>query len=258
MSRRKTILILWILLLGCVDLPAQTSLELASKTDFYIASGGRALITRAEYLNRYRGDNSFQASNAVEVTMRHLNDTAIVDDQRNKAAASDKPKTMGPVTSISLVFSRPIFDLSFGTFSAADSAQIRDAIAKFRQWNTESASSVVGTELRRPFPMTLSWPVAMEVNGKVTLTEQPLLFLRDRKGESFMLMDKDKAFPAGMEKRLASTGAAAGEAAIGATNAKVTYIDHWMSTEDLSLFEAALDKVDALLKQNRVAIQKLQ
>ena len=259
---------LGILLLAGLDLPAQTSLELSSKTDFYVAPVSGVLMTRAEYLKRYRSDNRFQASNAVEISVRHLNDTATVDDQRNKAAANDLPKTKGPVTSISLVFSRPIFDSSFGAFSAADLVQIRGAIAKFSQWNTESASSVVGTELRRPFPMTLSWPVAMESNGTVTLTEQPLLFLRDQKGDSFLLMDKDKSFTAGMEKSRASTGAEGGATEGGATeggateggatNVKVTYIDHWMSADDLAVFEATLDKVDLLLEQNRAVIQKLK
>jgi len=183
------------------------------------------------------------------------------------------------VTSISLVFSRPIFDTGFGTFSAADMAQIRQALAKFRQWKTESAASPVGTEIRRPFPQTLLWPVAIEANNAVTLTEQPLLFLRDQKGAAFLLLDRDKAFPGGMEKVTTTTtagGAAAGAAgaapAAGAAGggaapaggagaggkAKVTYVDHWMSDGDVAIFEATLDKVDELLRQNRAAIQKLQ
>ena len=196
---------------------AQTPLELGSKTDFYVVPGGGKLMTRNEYVSRYRSDNSFQASNAVEVSVMHFNDTATVGDQRKKASPKVQPKTKGPVTSISLVFSRPIFDTGFGTFSAADMAQIRQALAKFRQWKTESAASPVGTEIRRPFPQTLLWPVAIEANNAVTLTEQPLLFLRDQKGAAFLLLDRDKAFSGGMEKVTATT--TAGGAAAGAAGA---------------------------------------
>ena len=279
MTKQKTNLTLCLLLLGGTVLCAQTPLELGSKTDFYVVPGGGKLMTRNEYVSRYRSDNSFQASNAVEVSVMHFNDTATVGDQRKKASPKVQPKTKGPVTSISLVFSRPIFDTGFGTFSAADMAQIRQALAKFRQWKTESAASPVGTEIRRPFPQTLLWPVAIEANNAVTLTEQPLLFLRDQKGAAFLLLDRDKAFPGGMEKVTATTtagGAAAGAAgaapAAGAAGggaapaggagaggkAKVTYVDHWMSDGDVAIFEATLDKVDELLRQNRAAIQKLQ
>ena len=119
----------------------------------------------------------------------------------------------------------------------------------------------------------LLWPVAIEANSAVTLTEQPLLFLRDQKGAAYLLLDRDKAFPAGMEK---VTGATAGGAAAGAApaagaagggaapaggagaKAKVAYVDHWMSDRDVAVFEATLDRVDELLRQNRDAIQKLQ
>ncbi|MBC8244185.1 MAG: hypothetical protein H8E20_07310 [Verrucomicrobia bacterium] len=258
---------MWLLLLGGPLLCAQTPLELGSKTDFYVAPGGGKLLTRDEYVSRYRDDNSFQALNAVEVSVNHLDDTARVADQRKKASPKDKPKTKGPVISISLLFSRPIFDPGFGTFSAADMPQIRNALAKFRQWKTESAASPSGTELRRPFPATLPWPVAVEANYAVTLTEQPLLFVNDPKGAAFLLLDKDKAFPAGMEKvdptatpaAAAAPAAAAGAAGGGAgAKAKVVYIDHWMSDGDVAVFEATLDMVDELLRQNRAAIQKLQ
>ena len=86
-----------------------------------------------------------------------------------------------------------------------------------------------------------------------------------------MLLDKDKAFPGGMEKVAATTaatgaapaaGAAGAEAAAGGeaagAKAKVKYTDHWLSADDVALFEAALSKVDDVLKQNRDAIQKLQ
>ena len=273
---QKTNLTLWFLLLGGPVLCAQTPLELGSKTDFYVVPGGGKLMTRDEYVSRYRSDNSFQASNAVEVSVVHFDDTAIVADQRKKASPKEKPKTKGPVTSISLAFSRPIFDSGFGTFSAADMAQIRKALAKFKQWKTESAASPSGTELRRPFSQALLWPVAIEANNAVTLTEQQLLFLRDQKGAAYLLLDRDKAFPAGMEK---VTGATAGGAAAGAAGAapaagaggggaapaggagakaKVAYVDHWMSDGDVAVFEATLDKVDELLRQNRDAIQKLK
>ena len=119
----------------------------------------------------------------------------------------------------------------------------------------------------------LLWPVAIEANSAVTLTEQQLLFLRDQKGAAYLLLDRDKAFPAGMEK---VTGATAGGAAAGAApaagaggggaapaggagaKAKVAYVDHWMSDRDVAVFEATLDRVDELLRQNRDAIQKLQ
>ena len=121
----------------------------------------------------------------------------------------------------------------------------------------------------------LLWPVAIEANSAVTLTEQQLLFLRDQKGAAYLLLDRDKAFPAGMEK---VTGATAGGAAAGAApaagaggggaapaggagagaKAKVIYVDHWMSDSDVAVFEATLDKLDELLRQNRAAIQKLQ
>ena len=165
---QKTNLTLWLLLLGGPVLCAQTPLELGSKTDFYVAPGSGKLMTRDEYVSRYRSDNSFQASNAVEVSVMHFDDTAIVADQRKKASPKEKPKTKGPVTSISLAFSRPIFDSGFGTFSAADMAQIRKTLAK------------------------------------------------------------------------------------------VIYVDHWMSDSDVAVFEATLDKLDELLRQNRAAIQKLQ
>ena len=109
----------------------------------------------------------------------------------------------------------------------------------------------------------LLWPVAIEANSAVTLTEQPLLFLRDQKGAAYLLLDRDKAFPAGMEKVTATAGAAAGAAGGGAApaggaGAKVIYVDHWMSDSDVAVFEATLDKLDDLLRQNRAAIQKLQ
>jgi hypothetical protein len=96
-----------------------------------------------------------------------------------------------------------------------------------------------------------------------------LMFLRDQKGAVFLLLDKDKAFPGGMEKVAATTaaagaapaaGAAEAEAAAGAAaaGAKVKYTDHWLSAGDVALLEAALGKVDDVLRQNRAAIQKLQ
>jgi len=106
----------------------------------------------------------------------------------------------------------------------------------------------------------LLWPVAIEANSAVTLTEQPLLFLRDQKGAAYLLLDRDKAFPAGMEKVTATAGGGAAPAGgVGAgAKAKVIYVDHWMSDSDVAVFEATLDKLDELLRQNRAAIQKLQ
>ena len=275
---QQTKLTLWLLLLGGPVLCAQTPLELGSKTDFFVTpDGGKLiLITRDDYLNIYQSDNSFRALNAVEVSVKHLDDTAVVVDQRKKATPKETPKTNGPVISISLLFSRPIFDPAFGTFSAEDIVQIRSALAKFKQWKKESAAGPSGSELRRPFPAILPWPVAVEANNAVTLTEQPLLFLHDPKGAAFLLLDKDRAFPAGMEKidpaatpagAAAGGGAPAADPAAGAAEAtaagagakaKVVYVDHWMSDGDVAVFEATLNKVEELLKQNRAAIQKLQ
>ncbi|HJN89586.1 MAG TPA: hypothetical protein QGG93_04555 [Verrucomicrobiota bacterium] len=273
---QKTNWTLGLLLLGGAVLCAQTALELGSKTNFYVVPGGTELMTRDEYVSRYRSNNSFQASNAVEVSVMHFNETAVVADRRKKASPKDQPKAKGPVVSISLVYTRPIFDSAFGTFSAADMAQVRSVLAKFQQWKTESAANPAGTELRRPFPQTLSWPVASEANGTVILTEQPLLFLRDQKGAAFLLLDKDKAFPGGIEKVTATAGAAAGGAAAAAAGAdpaadaataggagagakaKATYNDHWMSKGDVAVFEATLNKVEELLKQNQASIQKLR
>ena len=277
-TTQKTKLILWMLLLGGMKLCAQSPLELESKSAFFVVPGVSGLLTQDEYTARYLANNSVQASNAIEVSVMHFNDTAVVADQRKKASPKEKPKTIGPVIQISLVFTRPIFDAAFGTFSAADMAQIRSALAKFTQWKTESAASPSGTELRRPFPQALSWPVAIEANNAVTLTEQQLLFLRDQKGAAYLLLDRDKAFPAGMEKVTGATagGAAAAGAAPAAgaagggaapaggagagagAKAKVAYVDHWMSDGDVAVFEATLDKVDELLRQNRDAIQKLK
>ena len=104
----------------------------------------------------------------------------------------------------------------------------------------------------------LLWPVAIEANSAVTLTEQPLLFLRDQKGAAYLLLDRDKAFPAGMEKVTATAGGGAAPAGGAGAKAKVAYVDHWMSDRDVAVFEATLDRVDELLRQNRDAIQKLQ
>ncbi|SVD17623.1 uncharacterized protein METZ01_LOCUS370477, partial [marine metagenome] len=241
-TTQKTKLILWMLLLGGMKLCAQSPLELESKSAFFVVPGVSGLLTQDEYTARYLANNSVQASNAIEVSVMHFNDTAVVADQRKKASPKEKPKTIGPVIQISLVFTRPIFDAAFGTFSAADMAQIRQALAKFSQWK-KGATSPTGTEFRRPFPQPLPWPVASETDGRVILTEQPLLFLRDQKGAAFLLLDKDKAFPGGMEKVAATTaaagaapaagaaGAAGAEAAAGgaAAGAKVKYTDHWLS-----------------------------
>ena len=102
--------------------------------------------------------------------------------------------------------------------------------------------------------------MAIEANSAVTLTEQPLLFLRDQKGAAYLLLDRDKAFPAEMEKVTATAGGGAAPAGGGGAGAKakVIYVDHWMSDSDVAVFEATLDKLDELLRQNRAAIQKLQ
>jgi len=84
------------------------------------------------------------------------------------------------------------------------------------------------------------------------------MFLRDQKGAAFLLLDKDKAFPGGMEKVAATTAAAGGEAAGAKAKVKVKYTDHCLSAGDVALLEAALGQVSDVLRQNRAAIQKLQ
>ena len=86
---QKTNLTMWLLLLSGPVLCAQTPLELGSKTDLYVAPRDGKLLTRDEYVSRYRADNSFQASNAVEVSVKHLDDTAVVVDQRKNQGACD-------------------------------------------------------------------------------------------------------------------------------------------------------------------------
>jgi len=91
-TTQKTKLTLWMLLLGGTTLCAQSSLELESKSVFFVVPGSSGLLTQDEYVSRYRTNNSVQASNAIEVSVMHFNDTAIVADQRKKTSPRDKPK----------------------------------------------------------------------------------------------------------------------------------------------------------------------
>ena len=63
MTKQKTNLTLCLLLLGGTVLCAQTPLELGSKTDFYVVPGGGKLMTRNEYVSRYRLTYSLRVIN---------------------------------------------------------------------------------------------------------------------------------------------------------------------------------------------------
>ena len=229
---------------------AQVLLELESRTTLYVETDGQTLLTQAEYADRYSRDNSFQASNAVTVAIRHLNAKATVSDTRQKATPKSLSKTRGPIVQISLTFSRPIFDVAFGIFTEADREAIDKILAKYKQWKAGSKTSQDGTELRRPLPEKMAWPVAAVANNSVTLSEQPLLFLQNPAGEVFLLFDKDKAFPGGMEKVAAAAGGTV-------SGDRSTNVDHWMSETDLLLLEAVLKKVDSILKENQATIKNL-
>ena len=225
---------------------AQVLLELESRTILYVEPDGQTLLTQAKYADRYNRDNSFQASNAVTVAIRHLNAKATVSGKRKNAT----PKTKGPIVQISLTFSRPIFDVAFGSFTKEDREAIDKILAKYKQWKEGSKPNQDGTELRRPLPEKMAWPVATMANNSVTLSDQPLLFLQNPAGEVFLLFDKDKAFPGGMEKVAAAT--------VGTVSSgRATNVDHWMSETDMLLLEAVLKKVDGILKENQATINNL-
>ena len=107
---------------------AQVLLELESRTTLYVETDGQTLLTQAEYADRYSRDNSFQASNAVTVAIRHLNAKATVSDTRQKATPKSLSKTRGPIVQISLTFSRPIFDVAFGIGSKSESCLVNGAV----------------------------------------------------------------------------------------------------------------------------------
>ena len=86
--------------------------------------------------------------------------------------------------------------------------------------------------------------MSSEANGRVILTEQPLIFLRGQKRAAFLLLNK--ACPGGMEKVAATTVADGGEAA--GAKAKVKYTDHWLNAGDVALLDAEIGKVDDILK----------
>ena len=229
---------------------AQVLLELESRTTLYVEPDGQTLLTQAKYADRYNGDNSFQASNAVTVAIRHLNAKATVSGTRKNATPKSLPKTKGPIVQISLTFSRPIFDVAFGSFTKEDREAIDKILAKYKQWKEGSKPNQDGTELRRPLPEKMAWPVATMANNSVTLSEQPLLFLQNPVGEVFLLFDKDKAFPGGMEKVAEATGGTV-------SSGRSSNVDHWMSETDMLLLEAVLKKVDGILKENQATINNL-
>ena len=251
----KTMLTLgWLLICG-LSAGAQVSLELESQTTYFFFPDGKPLLTRQEYVDQYRQDNGLQATNSVTVTVQHFNEKAAVSDLRKKATPGTLPKAKGPVVQISLVFARPLFDASFVSFAEMDRAGIQKILKKFEEWETGSDSAQKGTQLRRPFPESMAWPVTTVANNVVTLTELPLLFMRGSDGKTNLMFDKDKDFPNGLEETAPAVGGQAGGE--GGAAAKSTIVDHWMSAEEMALFEAVLKKVDDILKKNREAIQKL-
>ena len=250
----KTMLTLgWLLICG-LSAGAQVSLELESQTKYFIFPDRKLLLTRQEYVDQYRQRNGLQATNSVTVKVQHFNEKAAVSDLRKKANPSTLPKA-GPVVQISLVFARPLFDASFVSFAEMDRAGIQKILKKFEEWETGSDSAQKGTQLRRPFPESMAWPVTTVANNLVTLTELPLLFMRGSDGKTNLMFDKDKDFPNGLEETAPAVGGEAGGE--GGAAAKSTIVDHWMSAEEMALFEAVLKKVDDILKKNREAIQKL-
>ena len=164
----------WLLICG-LSAGAQVSLELESQTTYFFFPDGKPLLTRQEYVDQYRQDNGLQATNSVTVTVQHFNEKAAVSDLRKKATPSTLPKAKGPVVQISLVFARPLFDASFVSFAEMDRAGIQKILTKFEEWETGSDSAQKGTQLRRPFPESMAWPVTTVANNVVTLTELPLL-----------------------------------------------------------------------------------
>ena len=244
----------WLLICG-LSAGAQVSLELESQTTYFIFPDRKLLLTRQEYVDQYRQGNGLQATNSVTVTVQHFNEKAAVSNLRKKATPSTLPKDKGPVVQISLVFERPLFDASFVSFAEMDWAGIQKILTKFEEWETGSDSAQKGTQLRRPFPESMAWPVTTVANNVVTLTELPLLFMRGSDGKTNLMFDKDKDFPNGLEETAPAVGGQAGGE--GGAAAKSTIVDHWMSAEEMALFEAVLKKVDDILKKNREAIQKL-
>ncbi|MBN06842.1 MAG: hypothetical protein CMM45_03305 [Rhodospirillaceae bacterium] len=249
----KTMLTLgWLLIFG-LSAGAQVSLELESQTTYFIFPDRKLLLTRQEYLDQYR--QGLQATNSVTVTVQHFNEKAAVSNLRKKTTPSTLPKDKGPVVQISLVFARPLFDASFVSFAEMDRAGIQKILTKFEEWETGSDSSQKGTQLRRPFPESMAWPVTNVANNVVTLTELPLLFMRGSDGKTNLMFDKDKDFPNGLEETAQAVGGQAGGE--GGAAAKSKIVDHWMSAEEMALFEEVLKKVNDILKKNREAIQKL-
>jgi len=255
----------WLLLCG-LSSSAQVPLELESETMFFITPDGKTLLTRLEYEERYRRDNSFQASNAVTVKVQHFNQSVTVSDMRKKPVRNSKSRTKGPVVQISLSFTRPLFDAGFASFTKLDLVTIQKILTKFKEWAKSSYASPSGTQLRRPFPEAMAWPVTTSANNVVTLTELPLLFMRDADRKLFLIFDKDKDFPGGMEELAPAAGGQGAEEGGAAAKVKSKVVDHWMGSVfrdmvlfgDIVLFEAVLQKVDAILKENQVAIQKLK
>ena len=251
--KMKSMLVLGWLLFCSQSAGAQVSLELESGTTFFVAPDDKNLLTRKEYEDSYREDNRYQASNALTITIKHFGVSAGVVDSRKKASSDIRSKTEGPVVHISISFVRPMFDANYLSFAGADRTAIQNIFAKFKTWQNSSSASPTGTQLRRPFPATMLWPVATLANNVVTLTELPLLFMRDSEGKSVLMFEKDKDFPDGLEKTAPATDGEAG----AAVKALPTVVDHWMSARDMALFELVLQKVDAILKENQAEIQKL-
>ena len=157
MFKFKTLLTLgWLLIFG-LSAGAQVSLELESQTTYFIFPDRKLLLTRQEYLDQYR--HGLQATNSVTLTVQHFNEKAAVSNLRKKTTPSTLPKDKGSVVQISLVFARPLFDASFVSFAETDRAGIQKILTKFKKWETGSDSAQKGTQLRRPFPESMAWPV---------------------------------------------------------------------------------------------------
>ncbi|MDD9865570.1 MAG: hypothetical protein OXS32_04405 [Verrucomicrobiales bacterium] len=250
------LLTVWLLLCG-LSASAQVPLELESETIFFVAPDGLSLLTRSEYEARYERDNSFQAANAVTVKVQHFNKSVTVSDLRKKASADVRPKSKGPVVHVSISFVRQVFDTNFLSFAETDRVAIRRILAKFKEWVMASSGSKSGTQLRRPFPGDMAWPVTASANDVVTLSELPLIFMRGADGKPFLMFAKDKDFPSGMEVVASAVGGQEGEAGGGTAKSNSVVLDHWMNVGESALFEAVLQKVDAILKENLADIQKL-
>ena len=85
----------------------------------------------------------------------------------------------------------------------------------------------------------MAWPVTTVANNVVTLTKLPLLFMRGSDGKTNLMFD-GTSFPNGLEETAQAVGGQAGGE--GRAAAK-SIVDHWMSAEEMALFEAVLKRL---------------